>query len=87
MQYTISRYLPAVIIPHHLEATDLEQTAVEFYRQQQFTVKEIFLRLAHSLYFCSARIGVSFNLTSLQTVLRNNHEIYLLRRSVCLYFT
>lgn len=58
MQYTVSRYLPIIIIPHSLEATDLKKTTAEFSRQQQHTVKEISLRLAHSLYFCSAKIGV-----------------------------
>lgn len=87
MQYAVSTYLPIIIIPHHLEATDLKQTTAEFYRQQQCTVKEISLRLAHSLCFCSTKIAVFFNLTSLQTVLRNNHEIYLLRQSICSYFT
>lgn len=58
MQYTVSRYLPIIIIPRSLEATDWKKTTAEFSRQQQRTVKEISLRLAHSLYFCSAKIGV-----------------------------
>lgn len=84
MRYAILRHFPVIIIPHHLEATDLEQTTAEFYRQQQCTVDFLKIGTFPLLLQCQ---NWSIFLTSLQTVLRNSHEIYLLRQSICSYFT